>query len=130
MDVVSRTRALIDIESITLNEESVGNYLYDCLSELAVRFGGRVERMEVEPRRFNVFAQWGDTLAVTLSTHMDTVPPFFPSRDEGEFIWGRGACDTKGIIACMIVAAEALLEAGQRRMRFASRSITARSAPT
>jgi acetylornithine deacetylase len=34
--------------------------------------------MEVEPRRFNVFAQWGDRLDVTLSTHMDTVPPFSP----------------------------------------------------
>ncbi len=114
MDVFALTRALIDIESITLNEEAAGNYLYDCLSSLAVRFGGRVERMEVEPRRFNVFAQWGETLAVTLSTHMDTVPPFVASRDDGEFIWGRGACDTKGIIACMITAAEGLLQAGQR----------------
>jgi len=51
---------------------------------------------------------------VTLSTHMDTVPPFIPSREDGEFIWGRGACDTKGIIASMIKAAEALLETGER----------------
>ena len=36
---------------------------------------------------------------VVLSTHMDTVPPFFPSSEDEEFIWGRGACDTKGIIA-------------------------------
>jgi len=114
MDVFALTRALIDIESITTNEEAVGNSLYDCLAGLAQRYGGRVERMDVEPRRFNVFAQWGDTLAVTLSTHMDTVPPFFASRDDGAFIWGRGACDTKGIIACMITAAEALLEAGER----------------
>ncbi len=78
---------------------------------------GASERMEVEPRRFNVFAQWGDRLAVTLSTHMDTVPPFFASREDDEFIWGRGACDTKGIIAAMIHAAEALLEAGEREFR-------------
>jgi acetylornithine deacetylase len=45
-----------------------------------------------------------------MSTHMDTVPPFFRSREDDEFIWGRGACDTKGIIASMIEAAEALLE--------------------
>src|ERR1051326_5672059 len=45
---------------------------------------------------------------------MDTVPPYFASREDDEHIWGRGACDTKGIIASMIKAAEALLEAGQR----------------
>ena len=59
MDVFDITRALVDIESITNNEERAGNYLYDCLSALAVRFDSRVERIEVEPRRFNVFAQWG-----------------------------------------------------------------------
>ena len=114
MEVFALTRALIDIESITTNEEAVGSYLYDCLSPLAARFGGCVERMEVEPHRFNVFAQWGDRLTVTLSTHMDTVPPFFAAREDQEHIWGRGACDTKGIIASMIVAVEALLESGQR----------------
>jgi acetylornithine deacetylase len=114
MDVFELTRTLIDIESITLNEEALGNYLYDYLSPLASRYGGRVERMEVEPRRFNVLAQWGDPLIVTLSTHLDTVPPFFASRQDADHIWGRGACDTKGIIAAMIAAVEALLAAGQR----------------
>ena len=114
MDVFELTRALIDIESITLNEEAVGNYLYDYLAPLAARYNGRVQRMEVEPRRFNVLAHWGDRLAVTLSTHIDTVPPFVASREDADHIWGRGACDTKGIIASMIKAAEALLAAGQR----------------
>jgi acetylornithine deacetylase len=114
MDVFALTRALIDIESITINEEAAGSYLHECLAGMAARFGGRVERMEVEPRRFNVFAQWGERLDVTLSTHMDTVPPFVASREDADHIWGRGACDTKGIIACMIAAAEALLESGQR----------------
>jgi acetylornithine deacetylase len=114
MNVFELTRALIDIESITHNEERVGNYLYDYLAPLAAEYGGTVERMEVEPRRFNVLAQWGDALAVTLSTHMDTVPPFIASREDDGCIWGRGACDTKGIIASMIKAVEALLAAGQR----------------
>src|ERR1051326_8539017 len=114
MDVFELTRALIDIESITNNEERVGNSLYVYLSKLAAEYGGSVERVEVEPRRFNVFAQWGEPLLVTLSTHMDTVPPYFASREDDEHIWGRGACDTKGIIASMIKAAEALLEAGHR----------------
>jgi len=51
---------------------------------------------------------------VTLSTHIDTVPPFIASREDDTYIWGRGACDTKGIIASMIKAAEGLLEVGER----------------
>ena len=115
MNVFELTRALIDIESITNNEEA-GRQLPLRLPDdsLAARFGGRVERIEVEPRRFNVFAQWGEPLVVTLSTHIDTVPPFFTSREDDEHIWGRGACDTKGIIAAMIKAVEAMLEAGER----------------
>ena len=114
MNVFELTRALVDIESITNNEERLGEFLFATLAPLAARFDGRVERIPVEPHRSNVFAQWGDPLAVTLSTHMDTVPPFFASREDDTHIWGRGACDTKGIIAAMIKAAEALLEAGQR----------------
>ena len=114
MNVFELTRALVDIESITNNEERAGNYLYDYLAPLTALYDGRIERMEVEPRRFNVFAQWGEPLTVTLSTHIDTVPPFFTSREDAEFIWGRGACDTKGIAASMIKAVEALLEDGHR----------------
>jgi acetylornithine deacetylase len=116
MNVFELTRALVDIESITENEERVGNYLFDHLSALAARHDGRVERMEVEPHRFNVFAQFGDSPAVTLSTHMDTVPPFYPSREDDEHIWGRASADTKGIIASMIKAAEALLAEGHRNL--------------
>src|ERR1039457_515492 len=115
MNVFELTRSLVDIESITNNEERAGNYLYDYLAPLAALYDGHIERMEVEPRRFNVFAQWGEPLTVTLSTHIDTVPPFFTSREDADFIWGRGACDTKGIIASMIFAVEALLGAGERR---------------
>ena len=114
MDVFALARTLIDIESITGNEETVGNYLYEYLIPLASDFQGCVERMAVEPRRFNIFAHWGDRIAVTLSTHIDTVPPFFPSREDSEHIWGRGACDTKGIIASMLKAVELLLAAGER----------------
>jgi len=114
MDVFALTRALIDIESITGNELPTGNFIYDYLGPLAQRYGGCVEQIEVEPKRSNVFAQWGDELAVTLSTHMDTVPPFFASREDDTTIYGRGACDTKGIIAAMLTAAENLLAAGQK----------------
>jgi acetylornithine deacetylase len=114
MNVFELTRSLIDIESVTPNEERVGLFLHDCLARLAARFHGMVERIEVEPHRYNVFAQFGDTPAVTLSTHMDTVPPHFASGEDDHVITGRGACDTKGIIAAMIHAAEQLLEAGER----------------
>jgi acetylornithine deacetylase len=114
MDVFELTRALIDIESITNNEERVAQYLFNHLAPLAARYDGHVEFIEVEPRRHNVFAQFGNPLAVTLSTHMDTVPPFVASREDADHIWGRGACDTKGIIAAMIAAVERLLEAGER----------------
>ena len=109
MDLFQLTRALVDIDSVTPNEEKVGLFLFDHLSELAARAGGSVERLEVEPHRYNVLAHWGEHIVATLSTHMDTVPPFFGSREDSEFIWGRGACDTKGIIASMIHAVEALL---------------------
>src|SRR5579872_3550002 len=115
MNAFELTRALVDVESITENEEAIGNLLFSKLSELAASHAGRVERMPVEDRRFNVLATFGDPV-VTLSTHMDTVPPFFPSREDSQHIWGRGACDTKGIIASMIFAVRELLEAGHNNM--------------
>jgi acetylornithine deacetylase len=115
MNVFELTRALVDVESITENEEAIGNVLFAQLSELASKHGGRVERLPVLPRRFNVLATWGDPV-VTLSTHMDTVPPFFASREDDQHIWGRGACDTKGIIASMIFAVRETLEAGHRNL--------------
>jgi acetylornithine deacetylase len=114
MNLFELTRALVDIESTTGDEGRVGQYLLDYLTPLAARFGGTVERMDVETGRFNVFAQWGERLTATLSTHMDTVPPFFAAREDGEHIYGRGSCDAKGIIACMTKAAEGLLAAGER----------------
>ncbi len=113
MHVFELTRALIDIESVTPNEFEIGNYLYDYLLPLAENYDGLVERSEVEPRRNNVFARWGNP-EIVFSTHMDTVPPFIPSKEDDEFIWGRGACDTHGIGASMIKAVEALLEEGVR----------------
>jgi len=113
MNVLELTRSLVDIESITNNEMQVGSYLFDCVSNLARNTGGRAERMEVEADRFNVLAYWGDPV-VTLSTHMDTVPPFFASREDSDCVWGRGSCDAKGIAASMICAAETLLAEGVR----------------
>ena len=111
MDAFALTRSLIDIESVTGREKAVGDFLFTTLSRLAETTGGMVERMPVGPERFNVLAAWGAP-RVVLSTHMDTVPPFFPSSEDEEFIRGRGACDAKGIIAAMICATGQLLVAG------------------
>jgi acetylornithine deacetylase len=115
MNAFELTRALVDIESITENEERIGEVLFGHLAEMAAAYGGQVERVPVEENRFNVFASWGNPV-VTLSTHMDTVPPFFPSREDDQYIWGRGSCDTKGIIASMIFAVRELLAEGHRNI--------------
>ncbi|MBI3934338.1 MAG: M20/M25/M40 family metallo-hydrolase [Acidobacteria bacterium] len=97
------TRKLIDIESISGNEKAVAYFLRDRLQSL----GARVELEEAEPDRPNVFASWGRP-DVVLSTHTDTVPPFIPSREDDQYVYGRGACDAKGIIAAQVEAASQL----------------------
>ncbi|MEJ7606646.1 MAG: M20/M25/M40 family metallo-hydrolase [Bryobacteraceae bacterium] len=115
MHLFEFTRKLIDTESITENEEQVCNVLFAELETLARQHDGRIERIPVAPRRDNILACWDEPI-VTFSTHMDTVPPFFPSREDEEHIWGRGACDTKGIIAAMIEAVRSMLTAGVRNL--------------
>jgi acetylornithine deacetylase len=110
MDAVTFTRQLIDIESISGNEAAVGNYLY---GELC-RIGYQPQKMPVEADRFNIFAIHPDHSNPTtvLSTHMDTVPPFIPSAEDADRIYGRGSCDAKGIIAAQVAAAERLQRDG------------------
>ncbi len=110
MDVFALTRQLIDIESISGNESVVG----DCLCAELARLGFEARKMPVEGTRFNVWAMWPGFAepAVVFSTHMDTVPPFIPSREDEQNIYGRGACDAKGIIAAQIAAAVRLRETG------------------
>ncbi len=111
MDAVTFTRQLIDIESISGNEAAVGNYLY---GELC-RIGYQTRKIPVEGDRFNVFAVHPDhpDPAVVFSTHMDTVPPFIPSSEDADRIYGRGSCDAKGIIAAQVAAADRLQREGK-----------------
>jgi acetylornithine deacetylase len=110
MDAITLTRQLVDIESISGNEAAVGNYLY---GELC-RIGYQTRRIPVEGERFNVYATSPEqpNPEVVFSTHMDTVPPFFPSTEDGARIYGRGSCDAKGIIAAQIAASERLRREG------------------
>ena len=106
MDLFALTRKLIDIESTTGMETRVAEVLG---SEL-MKLGYTVERMPVEKKRFNVWATHPDKSRpeLVLSTHMDTVPPFIHSSETPDRIYGRGACDAKGIIVAQIAAAEKL----------------------
>jgi acetylornithine deacetylase len=58
-----------------------------------------------------VIARVGDPL-VTLSTHIDCVPPHLPAKDLGDRIQGRGSCDAKGLITAQVFAALKLREQG------------------
>ncbi|PWT91526.1 MAG: peptidase dimerization protein, partial [Blastocatellia bacterium] len=76
------------------------------------RLNYRVERQHVKDNRFNVFAMTDAPQRIVFSTHIDTVPPFIESREDADYIYGRGSCDAKGIIACQIFAAEKLRAEG------------------
>lgn len=108
VDVFRLTRELIDIPSVTGEEFQVGT----SLGELLLRLGYHVDLQDIAPERSNIIATTEAQPRVVLSTHMDTVPPFIPSSEDDEFIYGRGACDAKGIIAAQIAAAEKLRAGG------------------
>jgi acetylornithine deacetylase len=108
MNIFELTRQLIDIPSVTGDELAVGQFLANYLEQL----GYQVERREVAPARFNVIATTEAPPRVVFSTHMDTVPPFIESSEDEEFIYGRGSCDAKGIMAAQIFAAQLLRDEG------------------
>ncbi|MGH9452900.1 MAG: M20/M25/M40 family metallo-hydrolase [Terriglobia bacterium] len=103
------TRALVDINSVTGEEGNCGQYVHDYLA--ARNF--QMEKQPVTAGRFNVLATWGKP-EIVFSTHLDTVPPFQAARENGEFIYGRGSCDAKGILAGQITAAERLRSEGMK----------------
>jgi len=121
VDPIQLTRQLVDIESTTYHEGLAGAFLHEYL--VAERY--TVERMAVpqpersltpgagDGERFNVYATLpGVTPDVVLSTHFDTVPPYFGCTEDDEFLYGRGTCDAKGILAAQVAAADRLREAG------------------
>jgi acetylornithine deacetylase len=107
MELFELTQTLVNINSVTGSEPECAYFLRDYL----VGMGLDVETQHVDGDRCNVFAAPG-TPKVVLSTHMDTVPPFFGAREDAEFIYGRGSCDAKGIIAAQVAAAQRLLGEG------------------
>ncbi|PYS42410.1 MAG: peptidase dimerization protein, partial [Acidobacteria bacterium] len=102
------TKRLMAIPSVTGTEREVAEFLSRHLASMEYR----VERQNVAGDRFNVFAFAGEG-RVMFCTHIDTVPPpTVPIREDDEFLYGRGACDTKGIIAAMLEAGDRLRSGG------------------
>ncbi|MBA2606532.1 MAG: M20/M25/M40 family metallo-hydrolase [Acidobacteria bacterium] len=108
MNLFELTKTLINIPSISEDEQAVGFFLRDYLENL----GWTVEMQPVSENQNNVIARLNDTPHVFFSTHMDTVPPYITANEDSEKIYGRGACDAKGIIASQIFAAEELRRQG------------------
>ncbi len=114
MDTVAAlafARALIDIDSTTGKEAAAGAWLASALRDL----GYQVVEQAVEGDRINVLAAV-DKPQVVLSTHFDCVPPFFPSSVRDGNLYGRGACDAKGILAAQVAAAGRLRAAGNTQV--------------
>jgi acetylornithine deacetylase len=105
IDPVSLARQLIDILSTTGDEAAHAGFLERELR----RLGFETRRQEVNETRFNLFASAGGRPRVVINSHLDTVPPWFASREDETHVYGRGACDTKGVIAAMVAAGEKLL---------------------
>jgi len=108
LDPLALARQLIDIPSPTESEFAVGEFLDATLT----RLGFATRRHYVTPDRFNLYASAGGHPRVVINSHIDTVPPWFESYEDETHIYGRGACDTKGIIAAMLAAGERLKNRG------------------
>lgn len=111
LDVVALTRRLVDLDSTTGKESAV----CAAVAEVLEQRGYAVQQQVVTAGRVNLLATAG-VPEVVFSTHMDCVPPFTPSRVDGDRIHGRGSCDAKGILVSQLAAAEALRVAGESRI--------------
>lgn len=112
MKLLDLARSLIDIDSTTGREGEACRFLAD---HLRAR-GFTVTEQPVDGQRVNVRAFLDAKPTVVLSTHIDCVPPFFPSRVSNGRLYGRGACDAKGTIAAQVTAAERLRDEGEERV--------------
>ncbi len=111
LEAIAFARALIDIDSTTSREAAAGTWLSGQLRQR----GYNLVQQPLGGGRHNVFA-YREPPVVVLSTHYDCVPPFIPSRVADGRLYGRGACDAKGILAAQVAAAERLHARGERRV--------------
>jgi acetylornithine deacetylase len=117
LDLIQLTRELAAIESTTYNEGAVGDFLAGFLAsrdwDVKKTPVPQPEESGANGPRWNVYAgPLEGKPDLVFSTHMDTVPPYIALREDEEFLYGRGVCDAKGIIAAQAAAAESLRKAG------------------
>jgi len=105
------TRELVDIDSTTGREHEAGRFIVAALRDLEYD----VTEQPVADGRVNIIAMAGRP-EVVLTTHFDCVPPFMPSRESGDRLYGRGSCDAKGTLIAQIAAVERLRESGESRV--------------
>ena len=113
-----RLQEMISIDSVVGHEGDLTEYLRGELDAL----GLSCEVEEVEPGRPNVYARLegdGKGKRLNYNGHTDTVPvvdgwdtdPFAPVIKEGR-VYGLGACDMKGGLACILNMLRAFVESG------------------
>jgi len=109
MNVLALATKMIDIQSISGAEGPMADFLETYMAPK----GWQVVRQTIAPGRDNVYMHRpGRTPRLIFNSHIDTVPPFFPSSRDDEWLYGRGACDTKSLIAAQLLAVENLLAEG------------------
>jgi acetylornithine deacetylase len=112
LSLLDRARALVDIDSTTGREGEACRWLAAHLRDA----GFTVSEQPVQGDRVNLLALVDPKPTVVLSTHVDCVPPFFPSRVADGRLHGRGACDAKGGLAAQVEAALRLRDTGEGRV--------------
>jgi acetylornithine deacetylase len=100
-------KSLVEIPSISGSERNASRYLIEYLESRNFT----VESQAVSKDQENILAYIGRSgkTRVLITSHIDTVPPFWPYERRGDEIWGRGSVDAKGSVASQIIAVESLL---------------------
>lgn len=111
-DVAALTAALMDIESVSGNEQALADAVEAALASLP--------HLQVTRNGDSIVARTslGRAERVILAGHLDTVPlpttpgsrGTVPSTWDGEVLYGRGATDMKGGVAVQLALAATLLE--------------------
>ncbi|KFY71695.1 hypothetical protein V499_08122 [Pseudogymnoascus sp. VKM F-103] len=101
-------KSLVEIPSISGAEHNVAKWLASYLEGEGFTVESQV--VSTDPPRENIFAYIGSErhTRTLITSHIDTVPPYWPYERRGDEIWGRGTVDAKGAVAAQIKAVEAL----------------------
>eukprot|EP01083_Nonionella_stella_P038649 105093_1 len=116
LEAIAKTDDVVELATELINVKSITNHEYPMALALRAWLeprGWTCQLQMVQPNRFNVLAYPKDTdpttARVLFNTHIDTVPPYFgPAYIKNNKLFGRGACDTKSIIASQLIAANTL----------------------